>query len=360
MDTSSDDQQHEALGFPIQPLEGVDAAETDPPRPQRSRGRVMRGKTPLPVLACPFYKLDPTQFRDCRHFVLRRAKDIKQHISRKHRSPEFCCDRCFTIFSTSEARAKHLRGQSLCGVKDRAPLRWISDVQIQKLGKNINRGKSIVEQWYDIWDIVFPCEPRPKSIYLSNGLEDRMRRVRNIWATQKANILPQAYQDDQVVEGAFEAVLRFTAAEMMSDAGCDDSEFGSTDLNAAAAEGGGGYGTGTGIQTTFGLPRPFLEPASSVNRDSVSAGDISGESGASGAAWLTSPGLLDLPVSPDPMWRETGLEVETFFIDPTTLFWVDHTSQREPTVGTPNLSPNTRTDTTPGPVAHRVDLPDGI
>ncbi|KAH8761561.1 hypothetical protein F5883DRAFT_125404 [Diaporthe sp. PMI_573] len=52
------------------------------------------GAQPNKLLACPFSKLDGNRYHACRKFELRRVKDVKQHISRKHFRPEFYCPRC--------------------------------------------------------------------------------------------------------------------------------------------------------------------------------------------------------------------------------------------------------------------------
>ena len=36
--------------------------------------------------ACPFYKLDPNVYQDCRRFGISRVKDMKPHLQRKHSS----------------------------------------------------------------------------------------------------------------------------------------------------------------------------------------------------------------------------------------------------------------------------------
>ncbi|KAK0726132.1 hypothetical protein B0H67DRAFT_572389 [Lasiosphaeris hirsuta] len=354
MDTSSDDWQ--ARGFQTL-VSGVTAPEPDPPAARRSIRRVTESEPRNTILACPFYKLDPRKYHDCRPFLLRRVKDVKQHIQRKHRSPEFYCDRCFITFPTPESRAEHLRGHSLCDVKNTAPFQGISGAQIEKLNKTINRGKSVEDQWYCMWDILFPGERRPKSVHLNSVWENPGRRLLNIWKDRKAEILPQAYQNDGVVDCVVKSFLGLIEAEILSDSGYGDSNLGSTNLDAAVAEGGVGGGDGvggragtrTGTRTTLGTPRPFSEPESSINRDT----NIFGESGASDSTWLTSLGFFDPPITPVPTWRVT--EAEAFLVDQTPS-WVEDASQ--PSVDTHNAVHASIPSS--GPVAYQADLLDDI
>lgn len=43
-----------------------------------------------PTLACPFYKRNQVRHSNCLHFRLKRIKDVKQHLLRKHKQPYYC------------------------------------------------------------------------------------------------------------------------------------------------------------------------------------------------------------------------------------------------------------------------------
>ncbi len=71
------------------------------------RGFTARNK---PLLACPFYKWDAHKYHDCLRYGLRRIKDVKQHVYRRHTKPDLYCAVCYQVFSSADARDAHVRG----------------------------------------------------------------------------------------------------------------------------------------------------------------------------------------------------------------------------------------------------------
>lgn len=136
------------------------------------------GAQPNQLLACPFSKLDGNRYHGCLKFELRRVKDVKQHISRKHSTPEFYCPRCWHTFPDRVRRDEHVRVAS-CEMKPAPPFEGISDQQREQLKRTVNRGATTVQQWYDVWDILFPGKDRPSSIYLGNFMEETLGYIRN-------------------------------------------------------------------------------------------------------------------------------------------------------------------------------------
>jgi hypothetical protein len=190
------------------------AQELDKPRPplspspaalvkgaaRRHRGKVRQGssESKLPSLACPFYKLDRRSHQDCRGFTLRRVKDIKQHIQRKHvPEPGFHCDLCLGVSDAEKHRKSalsQLDPHHACACPLRSGRRpWvITSEQTEKLKGYHGRGKPTCDQWYDMWDILFPSERRPRTIYLdstSNSREGHMKMLRRVWETHRSEIL---------------------------------------------------------------------------------------------------------------------------------------------------------------------------
>lgn len=138
--------------------------------------------------ACPFHKLDPDMYRDCRRYELRRVKDVKQHLSRKHIRLSYCT-RCYEVFSTAESLEDHLRSVQSCELRNGPPPSSISKQQWEKLSQQyLSRGKPVEEQWTDIWDILFPGRQPPRSVYLDNYLEEALSRLRAFWSSKRAEI----------------------------------------------------------------------------------------------------------------------------------------------------------------------------
>ncbi|KAK4445453.1 hypothetical protein QBC34DRAFT_441675 [Podospora aff. communis PSN243] len=180
---------------------------------RRSRGKVRHNvQSKMPTLACPFYRFDPHIHHNCQTFTLRRVKDIKQHIQRKHTAEsgdaEFCCELCLSIFNPEERQhgTNNLPNQDESHPPWHAHLhqRVITSEQEEKLKNYLGRGKPIQEQWYDMWDILFPGWHRPRAIHLDsihNSSETRMRMLRRVWETRRSEILSVACTSPTNVSG---------------------------------------------------------------------------------------------------------------------------------------------------------------
>ncbi|KAK3375818.1 hypothetical protein B0T24DRAFT_207196 [Lasiosphaeria ovina] len=140
-----------------------------PPPKKPKRGHDLpSGKT----LACPFWKLDPNRHRDC----LRREKfvqisRIKQHLARKH-TPIYC-ERCKLILPNEDGHRKHHEQPGPgCVLKEWDPQHGISHQQQAVLHKKSRADLSTPEQWFAIWNLLFPEHARPSSPYIDQGLSD--------------------------------------------------------------------------------------------------------------------------------------------------------------------------------------------
>ena len=156
-----------------------------------------------PLLACPLYKRNPYKHRDCKRYELRRIKDVKQHIQRRHTNSDVYCKRCFLVFSNQAYHDEHIRAAVSCEVRTCSSVdvfNGVSKEQQDMFNHYLSRGKSIKEQWYDMWDILFPGEERPASVYLrcnssSGGIEDLMPTLRRVWRDKQTEIIAQAHTD---------------------------------------------------------------------------------------------------------------------------------------------------------------------
>jgi hypothetical protein len=81
-------------------------------RPRTSK----RASGPNVLFARPFAKKDPLKYRSCYSYVLKRIRDIKQHLSRFYQLSIYC-PRCVSIFETEGECDKHIRALS-CLVQD--------------------------------------------------------------------------------------------------------------------------------------------------------------------------------------------------------------------------------------------------
>lgn len=147
-------------------------------------------------LACPFFLWDREKHLSCLHFQLRRVKDVKQHISRKHA--------CAQSSQRGSGLTKdHKRGTTafFChkesGLTAESCHGSLSKDQIQQLSQRTADGSKLEEedQWYKIWDILFPDSPRnerPKTPYLQSDVQEIITTVRQVWLNNGAAALQRA------------------------------------------------------------------------------------------------------------------------------------------------------------------------
>ncbi|KAK3690264.1 hypothetical protein B0T22DRAFT_515436 [Podospora appendiculata] len=122
------------------------------------------------LLACPIYKHSPYQYRNCKLFRLRRMKDVKQHVYRRHMKPQLC---------------DPYRGNSNSPPSPDSI--FISETQKKALGLQYSsRNKPIEEQWHAMWNIIFPGKRRPRSIYLDSQLEGTVPIMRSLWEEKRS------------------------------------------------------------------------------------------------------------------------------------------------------------------------------
>ncbi|KAK8092769.1 hypothetical protein PG999_014356 [Apiospora kogelbergensis] len=161
------------------------------------------------VFACPFFKLDAHKHRACANFVLRRVRDVKQHLNRKHHTPKFYCARCYDIFGNAKERDEHTRGVK-CEYRENPHFEGITELQREQLMNTKERKSSPEEQWFTIWDILFPNDRRPRSVSRHSPQEEAVARLRDVWNTRHPELLAEVEQADmKLVIGHNDSTIHF-------------------------------------------------------------------------------------------------------------------------------------------------------
>ncbi|KAK3898851.1 hypothetical protein C8A05DRAFT_37548 [Staphylotrichum tortipilum] len=145
-----------------------------------SKPRRRRGDCDVPVLACPFWMLNPIENDDCLKLVLADTPAVVQHVLRNHRMPficpichieqQRCCEVCGQEFASPpecqghvqsgwcEARETRHKGadEDKCTkIKERKTLRgW-------RNGSEEWRTRPEEWRWHFIWGILFPGVDHP-------------------------------------------------------------------------------------------------------------------------------------------------------------------------------------------------------
>ncbi|KAK4221210.1 hypothetical protein QBC38DRAFT_343461, partial [Podospora fimiseda] len=139
-------------------------------------------------LACPYLKKNPGEYRCCQKYGFQKIKEVKQHLRRRHMLHGFICRRCQLLLESHDALMDHITQEVPCTT--RPPLYdRITEHQRLRLMQYPSRGKSLEQQWYGVWDIIFPGLDRPKDIYLQTEAETTMNSLWSLWDEQKKDII---------------------------------------------------------------------------------------------------------------------------------------------------------------------------
>lgn len=140
-------------------------------RPQATNAKKPRhGDRPRrPHLACPYYKKAPMQCYHCHSKIISTISHVKQHLSRNHQLPVYCrvCKEIFPNERECDAHAE----QQTCQPRTNIVHDGLTKVQKEQLNKRASPTIPEEQQWFEIFDILFPgYSPRPGSAYINAGL----------------------------------------------------------------------------------------------------------------------------------------------------------------------------------------------
>jgi hypothetical protein len=164
--------------------------------PQTSVKLMDISETRALVFACHFYKMNPTKYKRCSLKVLTRVRDIKQHHERLHRLPPYCAH-CLREFEDESSRDLHKRQRFCVQVEPYVPPDGVSLAQKEALSRPVDGRKSPEEQWYSIWDIIFPSLPRPSCVYLDFELTHQTQVFRDFLSSDGPRVLREYFESTQ-------------------------------------------------------------------------------------------------------------------------------------------------------------------
>ncbi|KAK4449699.1 hypothetical protein QBC34DRAFT_404678 [Podospora aff. communis PSN243] len=117
-------------------------------------------------LACPFWKYDTQRFGICFHIQIDTISRLKQHLVRRHTAGP-CCPRCEEEFNTEIELHVHLI-EGTCNHSLRGRIAGLTPNKRLQLVKRSPPRLTRAEQWFRVFDILFPGVPRPESPYLDD------------------------------------------------------------------------------------------------------------------------------------------------------------------------------------------------
>ena len=164
---------------------------------RRARKKLKPDTAQPRFLACPYWKRNPNKHRRCCKLTLKRIRDVKQHLHRRH-TPEFYCERCFVIFPNNQSHQDHIISV-LCRREPHVQLDGISHSQHRELCRKSNPAFTEENQWFAIWDILFPGSERPFSAYIDSELSADLCLFREHWQNSGQDVLLDVLRSNQWV-----------------------------------------------------------------------------------------------------------------------------------------------------------------
>jgi len=131
------------------------------------------------VMACPFWKKDPSAYSRCYRLELKEVKRVKQHLYRIH-VKLIRCPRCQEVFPDRASCDEHIRNTD-CIRQPTVINEGIDQDQQTELSKRGSAALSQEQRWFVVWRIVFPGVPEPASSYIDDDLSEDMCEFREFY-----------------------------------------------------------------------------------------------------------------------------------------------------------------------------------
>lgn len=146
--------------------------------------------------ACPFYKKNRHRHRSCGRSILKTMSRVKQHLLRYHQLP-IHCESCSLTFTDENKRIEHTRMETSCLVKD--PIVWdaVSKTQKEELSKKTSPKNTPRQNWYRIFDLLFPGISSPESPYLEGLESQELRCIVKFAETESVGIISEILASPQ-------------------------------------------------------------------------------------------------------------------------------------------------------------------
>lgn len=191
-------------------VDKADIENTDA-RPRKLRITEKRSRKLMPLdksLACPYLKKDYRRHWDCRGFGFTKVSYMKAHLYRKHAIPIYC-PICQQSFENVQLRDSHSRERNCEPIENVEAPDGITSEQRDWLHQRGPRNFSEEEQWYRIFEFLFPGHPRPPSPYNDSAFSEDLLDFRDfINGPTAQEILLQRVRENPNWTPGLEAIFR--------------------------------------------------------------------------------------------------------------------------------------------------------
>jgi len=126
------------------------------------------------MMACPFWRFNPTRYHKCGGNVMADYEAVRIHIRRKHTGrTDFYCPRCYEFFHNETERNLHIRRT---GVDPCTPVPGHDDITAAdwEMAKSqpCPRSSNCEEKWMWSWDTFFGRLPKPSPYMLHDNITE--------------------------------------------------------------------------------------------------------------------------------------------------------------------------------------------
>ncbi|KAG8677538.1 hypothetical protein FPOAC2_03548 [Fusarium poae] len=158
--------------------------------------------------ACPYVKWRPMTY-ECK-IRPTQLRGINAHIKNIHWIEH--CDRCWSTYSTNKEKMAHQDYSPNCSPSDPSP-GFITKEMYSKIFENKPNGLSHKDQWFRLYEILFPGEPRGFSPYVDEAMDGFMDLVEVLFRGPRSRKI----LDEVISESQFEGLEREQLIKIVRD-----------------------------------------------------------------------------------------------------------------------------------------------
>ncbi|WQF77518.1 hypothetical protein CDEST_02532 [Colletotrichum destructivum] len=169
------------------------------------------------LLACPFFRYNAGRHTSCLNLKMRRIRDVKQHLKRRHSEPQYYCTTCYKVFTTESKWFQHVSDQSFvpCFPTDGRP-DFVTARESQLLCAKASRNATLEDQWYSVWDKIFIGRQRPSHPFMRTVVEEVTSMMREFWQNEGDQIVKKFTESLHMQDGD-EVRLKNVMLNMMEE-----------------------------------------------------------------------------------------------------------------------------------------------
>ncbi|VUC29563.1 unnamed protein product [Clonostachys rosea] len=176
-----------------------------------------------PTWACPFFRHDPLGNMNCLKLKLKRIRDVKQHIQRRHNKSGNYCQKCWESFPNRKKKEEHLNLDNCEPIDQSLSVKkgGISAEAQEKLKHRAQRSKSGDQQWHDVYDIVFKGQQGPDRSSLEPQLGtfilETTRLMQSFWRDENEDWFPGYLSKQPLAQNMNQDALQNLVVNLMEE-----------------------------------------------------------------------------------------------------------------------------------------------